>query len=448
MIASIGFAQALGDANYDGSINIVDALRVAQRYVGLDPQPFYPDAADVDGNGSINIVDALYIARYYVGLINQFPAQNQTPVPTPDVTQAPVTGRFPYTGKPYPYGLASASTNQASDNSFVQSEWNSFKSAYITSDGAGGNLRVKRPDQGNDTVSEGIGYGMLLAVYMDDQTTLNGLWAYAKARRNSHGVMNWHYDANGNMAGSDANGATDAEEDMALALIFANKKWGGNSYQSDASALCNAILNYEVESGTNVLKPGDMWGGSDTTNISYFSPASYKVFASFTGNSAWNSVVSKCYQVINAARNGSTGLIPDWCTASGGSASSVTWDNYKDHYYYDAVRYPLRLSWDLLWYGDSNASSNLTKITSFFAGIGASNISGGYYLTGGVIGNYHDAGFTATAAAGAMGGGNTSFAQSCLNEMKNTKTNQYFQDCLRMLSLLVATGNFPNLYNY
>ena len=32
--------------------------------------------------------------------------------------------------------------------------------------------------QPNSTVSEGIGYGMLLAVYMNDQTLFDGLWKY------------------------------------------------------------------------------------------------------------------------------------------------------------------------------------------------------------------------------------------------------------------------------
>jgi endo-1,4-beta-D-glucanase Y len=454
-IAVIGFAQSLGDVNNSGTIDIVDALLVAQYYVGLNPANFNSSVADVNCSGSIDIVDALLCAQYYVGLISSFPCSVTNPPtavptvpPTAAPTNAPVTGKFPYAGKPYPYGLASASTNQASDNSYVQSEWNSFKSTYVTSNGAGGNLRVQRPDQGNDTVSEGIGYGMLLAVYMDDQTTLNGLWAYAKARRNAHGVMNWRYDSSGNVTSDGANGATDGDEDMALALIFANKKWGGSTYQADATALCQAVLNYEVEASTYVLKPGDMWGGSNCTNISYYSPGAYKVFASFTGNSAWNNVVTKCYQVINAAKNQNTGLIPDWCTAAGGSTSEVTWDSYKDHYYYDAVRFPMRIAWDLLWFGDSSASGVLTKITTFFAGQGATNIKGGYYLDGSVIGNYHDAGFLATAGAGAMGGGNTAFAQACLADMKNTKANQYFQDCLRMISLLVVTGNFPNLLTY
>ncbi|MBY9005506.1 MAG: glycoside hydrolase family 9 protein [Candidatus Lokiarchaeota archaeon] len=58
-----------GDVNHDGEVDIVDALLISQYYVGLDPQPFYPEEADVDDSGEINIIDALLVAQAYVGLI-------------------------------------------------------------------------------------------------------------------------------------------------------------------------------------------------------------------------------------------------------------------------------------------------------------------------------------------------------------------------------------------
>ena len=64
---------AKGDANGNGSIDIVDALLVAQYYVGLNPSGFVSANADVNCNGLIDIVDALMIAQYYVGLIASFP---------------------------------------------------------------------------------------------------------------------------------------------------------------------------------------------------------------------------------------------------------------------------------------------------------------------------------------------------------------------------------------
>jgi hypothetical protein len=57
-----------GDVNEDGDINIVDALLVAQYYVGLNPSNFNQVNADTNCDSSINIVDALIIAQYYVQL--------------------------------------------------------------------------------------------------------------------------------------------------------------------------------------------------------------------------------------------------------------------------------------------------------------------------------------------------------------------------------------------
>lgn len=65
-------ASLTGDANGNGTVDIIDALLTAQYYVGLDPQGFNPQAADANCDGSVDIVDALLIAQYYVGLIAEF----------------------------------------------------------------------------------------------------------------------------------------------------------------------------------------------------------------------------------------------------------------------------------------------------------------------------------------------------------------------------------------
>jgi endoglucanase len=62
----------LGDVNTSGAVDIVDALLVAQYYVGLNPANFNSGAGDVNCSGGVDIVDALLIAQYYVGLISQF----------------------------------------------------------------------------------------------------------------------------------------------------------------------------------------------------------------------------------------------------------------------------------------------------------------------------------------------------------------------------------------
>ena len=60
----------LGDVNGDGFIDIVDALLIAQYYVGLTN--IDTTNANTNCDVSVDIVDALLIAQYFVGLINSF----------------------------------------------------------------------------------------------------------------------------------------------------------------------------------------------------------------------------------------------------------------------------------------------------------------------------------------------------------------------------------------
>ncbi|MBN2737956.1 MAG: dockerin type I repeat-containing protein [Spirochaetales bacterium] len=62
-----------GDVNGDVTVNIVDALLIAQAYVGIPVPVFDRSAADVNCSGKYDIVDSLLIAQFYVGLIREFP---------------------------------------------------------------------------------------------------------------------------------------------------------------------------------------------------------------------------------------------------------------------------------------------------------------------------------------------------------------------------------------
>ena len=85
LLSSIAFslsAQTFGDVNNDSFVDIIDALLVAQYYVGLAPSAFTnPEMADVNCDSTIDIVDALLIAQFYVGLIPEF----DCPTPTQDI---------------------------------------------------------------------------------------------------------------------------------------------------------------------------------------------------------------------------------------------------------------------------------------------------------------------------------------------------------------------------
>ncbi len=67
----------MGDANGDGVVNYLDAMLIAQYYVGaISDEDLNLNAADVNGDGVINYLDAMMVAQFYVGYIDSFPAKN------------------------------------------------------------------------------------------------------------------------------------------------------------------------------------------------------------------------------------------------------------------------------------------------------------------------------------------------------------------------------------
>jgi len=68
--------------------------------------------------------------------------------------------------------------------------------------------------------------GLIAAVYLDDQSLFDNLWKYEQLWVQTDGLMNWEINPQGTAA-SGTGAATDGDEDMAFALVMADKKWGG-----------------------------------------------------------------------------------------------------------------------------------------------------------------------------------------------------------------------------
>ena len=343
-------------------------------------------------------------------------------------------------------GLMPTNKNDAD----ASSSYSTWKTNFIEAC-SNGRYRV-RFDNPNETVSEGIGYGMLLTAYKADQDTFDGLWKYYKDNRNVNGVMNWKIQGC-SVSTLGQNGATDAELDAAMALIVADYQWGSLgtiNYRSDAEALIAAIKTHEIEANTYVLKPGDMFGGSSLTNPSYFAPAYYKAFGAFTNDTAfWNAVVTNAYAVINAnltQNNAVGGLVSDWCAASGAYSAQSSGYHAQGHtYYYDAARTPWRIAVDYAWYGDTSGKVYAKKCSDFVRVTlgGTANIKDGYNQNGTVTGQYHNATFVGAFACAAMAGEDQAHLDASYTDLKNlNEPNAYFNHTLKTLYQFLLTGNF------
>ncbi|PJJ09120.1 putative secreted protein (Por secretion system target) [Flavobacterium sp. 1] len=353
------------------------------------------------------------------------------------------TQPFP-ANKTYSQGLMPSNRNSQD----AINNYNIWKTNFLEQC-ANGRYRVKFDDS-SKTVSEGIAYGMLLTVYSGERSIFDGLWNYYKDNRDAAGLMNWKINGcNGGAAGT--GGAADSEVDAAMALIIADYQWGSMgsiNYSTDAKTLINAIKINEVEQGTFVLKPGE-FGGSSITNPSYFAPAYFRKFASFTNDSFWNDVAAKCYQIINnnlSVNGAAGGLVSDWCTASGAYSSQASgYANGGTKYSYDAARTPWRIAVDYVWYGNTEAK-NYSKKSSEFVRInlgGSQNIVDGYNQNGSKSSQYHNSTFVGAFAAAAMGGDNQTHLNNSYSDLVAiNEPYSYYNQTLKTLYLFLLSGNF------
>jgi glycosyl hydrolase family 8 len=351
-------------------------------------------------------------------------------------TPANTDGSFPF---PQDRRSARCAYPATISHTKVQTAFQQWLSTMVSANGAGGNERVQDPGSANQTTSEGIAYGMLITVYMASKAHFDKLWAYAQAHMSS-GLMSWHADATGNTL--DPHSASDADEDMAWALVMADKQWPGSGYLSAAQALIGNIKAQDVD-GSNNIKDGDYM--SNSSHPDYAAPDYYGVFASVSGDMSWNAVSTGEYSQLSGAQNPSTGLIPD--SVGGGTFG------------FDACRAPWRVGLDYCWNGSASAKSFLTPMVAYFmqvsqSGAMASDIKIPVPLSGG-SGQYNTGAISGPAAVAAMiSSANQTLINNSWNYLyslvisaSNPSTPNYFGATVGLISLLALSGNFIDYTN-
>ncbi len=344
-----------------------------------------------------------------------------------------------------------------------------WRDEIVTSSGARGFLRTRRPDTPDgvpdSTVSEGIAYGMLIAVMLGDQALFDGLFAYALAFFNKSGLMDWYIAPDGS-APLGRGAATDADEDMAWALLMADRRWGGQGalaqeYLVYAKQLIDAIWRTEVDHDqyADMLLPGDDWRGQNVFNPSYFAPHQYRAFAEATGNDGWFRVIDRGYQIIGLCQsaergNQHNGLVPAWCDANGNPVEAFP--GALTNHQYDSARLPFRLGQDWAYHAEPRARRYLAKVSDFYANLGPSHITDGYLLDGtpapdpkAQVPNPGSAVFVGGAAVAAMHDPRyqdfVDEAYALLARGELLARSRYYNHCWTVLSLLMLTGNLVPL---
>ena len=229
------------------------------------------------------------------------------------------------------------------------------------------------------TVSEGIGYGMLIAAFQNDAETFNRLWNYSRGYRayNNQNLTPWitrsfTFDL------VDNSSATDADLDIATSLILMYQKTQNQEYLNDALVIAKAIWDEEIEPGTYMIMSGNtsMWNGKNgkpiTYNLSYFSPVALRLFAMYDGTHQWEAVLNAMYDYMQKMQAAGTGVFPDWSLigltsvnppngAAGNEKTGFTYHSFNK----ESVRIPWRIAWDYYWFQDPRALSVLTVLNNF-----------------------------------------------------------------------------------
>jgi endo-1,4-beta-D-glucanase Y len=246
----------------------------------------------------------------------------------------------------------------------------------------------------------------------------------------------------------DPGSATDGDIDVAYALIVASKHWG-DAYLTAAKEILQIVRdNLILECSVNgqsvlILGPGYSgiaWGGCGMMDIMYHTPAFFRVFAKVTGDNTWAKLADDAYITLNAGAHPTTGLVPDWQTATGtpGPGGRV------GYFGYDACRAPWRLSLDYLWNGNTQAKEWSTKVATWANGVGPTKIVDGFELNGTPRGtNGVNSAFLGGFAVATM-----AKDQETVNkfgtELAKLNDNYWFNLNTRCLYLFTLSGNFWN----
>jgi endo-1,4-beta-D-glucanase Y len=325
----------------------------------------------------------------------------------------------------------------------VQTVYDVWVKAYYEEQGDLARIKFDNPAQ---TVSEGIGYGMLIMVYMDNaanntQSKFDKLWNYWKKFPSSGSLMHWKTSGFNGVVESGS--ATDGDIDAALALALAYYQWGDEKYLNGAKSIMSGIKQGDVSG--NVLDGGDQW---NAINPSYMSTVATQVFQTVDPSGGWSGIQSGCYSSLKGSQNGSTGMWPNWSSGGVGGCPGC--------YGFDAARTPWRLGWAYVWYGHADAKSCCTKIVDWFkqsTGDSPGSIGQIYNTSGGI--NTGAGGSTDNiptflgplVVAGMVDSKYQNWVNDGYTRLRSfgMSDDKYYNECLELLTMLLLSGNMPDL---
>jgi endo-1,4-beta-D-glucanase Y len=336
-----------------------------------------------------------------------------------------------------------------------------------------------------DVRSEGMSYGMMMCVQMNDQARFNKLWKWARTYMyntvnngsNNRGYFSWQCGTNGNK--KDQGPAPDGEVYFVTSLLFAHARWGSsssgiNNYAQEARQIIYDLTRRDsggkdpygepsMFNTTNYLIRFATIGNSAThTDPSYHLPAFLECWAlelesDYNANKLYGiwkdkadlktdvdffkKAAEESRKYFVTATNSTTGLGPDYSEFNGTPCGG----NHAD-FRFDAWRIAMNIGMDYAWWAkDSWEKTFANRIQAFFKSKGISTYKNQWKLDGTVIEGDHSPGLVGCNAVASLAASHVNaweFIEDFWNIPMTTGKYRYYDGCLYMMCMLHLSGNF------
>lgn len=328
-------------------------------------------------------------------------------------------------------------------------------------------------DVGNQDVrSEGMSYGLMVAVQLDKKAEFDAIWNWAKTymfhyspAHPAYQFFSWQMNTNGTPI--DEMSAPDGEEYFAMSLYFASGRWGNGTgiynYRAQADQLLTNMVHRAWITGSTVQgsrKAGALFDTNsnmvrftpvypgDKTDPSYHLPAFYELWARWgpqADRPFWTAAAAASRSFFQNAAHPSTGLTPDYANFNG-TPWAASWNSNSTNFIADAWRTAANWALDWAWWGQDSSEQALSDcLQAFFQSQGINTYGAQYTLSGTMLNPSHSTGLVAMNAVASLAATNVRaalFVNSLWNATIPSGTWRYYDGSLYMLALLHCSGQF------
>ena len=328
-----------------------------------------------------------------------------------------------------------------------------------------------------DVRSEGMSYGMMIAVQLGQKRDFDAIWTWAKLHlyhadphHPAQGFFSWRAKPDGRTI--DEMPAPDGETYFATALLFAAHRWGTGGgifdYEMEARTLLSrmrhrapisgVVNDGRKTTGVTLFNPehkmvrftpdtDDFTTNGDHTDPSYHLPAFYELWALWgppADRAFWAEAAQVSRDFLVAAAHPQTGLCPDYANFDG-TPLAASWDAGTVHFRWDAWRVAMNWGMDTHWFAkDPRQTALSNRLLGFFDGLGP-EYPGTYTLAGEPLDDAPAVGLIATNAVAALAATDPragAFVDRLYATPIPTGKDRYYDGVLYLLSLLHLSGNF------